>query len=242
MTARIYNYITCLLVIYQTLYIPTIIITTMIQNYKQTHKAVAPIIATLLMVAIAVVGGILIFVFAQGFFSDSSVQGPSIDSLTFIGYDTRDSGKVGEPACTAATSLMSHSGVCITGATGAISNNLKTADAMTLFVKNSGAKSFTIDTVKYLGNEYVFSTSVADVAATIPANGAFLLATTITAEGTSAGTGSSIIEPGEEKTIVLRYDGENGNVKVGRSGQVIITTGNGATFALNLVNGIVRGV
>lgn len=236
---------TCLLVIYQTLYIPTIIITTMIQNCKQTHKAVAPIIATLLMVAIAVVGGILIFVFAQGFFSDSSVQGPSIDSLTFIGYDTRDSGKVGEPACTAATSLMGHSGVCITGATLAVSNNLKTGDAVTLFVKNSGAKSFTIDTVKYLGNEYVFSTAVTAVAASgtiVPADGEFVLATTLTAEGASLGTGSSIIEPGEEKTIVLRYDGENGNVKVGRSGQVIITTGNGATFALNLVNGIVRGV
>ena len=215
----------------------------MIQNYKQTHKAVAPIIATLLMVAIAVVGGILIFVFAQGFFSDSSVQGPSIDSLTFIGYDTRDNGAVGQPACSAATSLMSHTGVCITGATQAVSNNLKSGDAITLFVKNSGAKSFTIDTVKYLGNEYDFDDATTNVDATVPADGNFLLATTLTTvDSTSAGTGSSIIEPGEEKTIVLRYDGENGNVKVGRSGQVIITTGNGATFAMNLVNGIVRGV
>ncbi|MGI0082773.1 MAG: archaellin/type IV pilin N-terminal domain-containing protein, partial [Nitrosopumilaceae archaeon] len=55
----------------------------------QRRRAVAPIIATLLMVAIAVVGGILIFVFAQGFFTDTSIQGPTIDSLEIFGYDAR---------------------------------------------------------------------------------------------------------------------------------------------------------
>ena len=57
---------------------------------RRERRGVAPIIVTLLMVAIAVVGGILIFVFAQGFFSSSQVEGPAIESVTMIGYDTRD--------------------------------------------------------------------------------------------------------------------------------------------------------
>ncbi|HSB50681.1 MAG TPA: archaellin/type IV pilin N-terminal domain-containing protein, partial [Nitrosopumilaceae archaeon] len=59
---------------------------------KQTRKnrAVAPVIATLLMVAIAVVGGTIIFVFAQGFFSQSQISGtPSIESVKILGYDAR---------------------------------------------------------------------------------------------------------------------------------------------------------
>ena len=46
-------------------------------EHKYSQRAVAPIIATLLMVAISVVGGILIFVFAQGFFTDTNIQTPN---------------------------------------------------------------------------------------------------------------------------------------------------------------------
>ncbi|MEK0340135.1 MAG: archaellin/type IV pilin N-terminal domain-containing protein, partial [Nitrosopumilus sp.] len=38
-------------------------------NKLTSRRAVAPVIATLLLVAIAVVGGSIVFVFAQGFFS-----------------------------------------------------------------------------------------------------------------------------------------------------------------------------
>ena len=54
------------------------------------HQAVAPVIATLLMVAIAVVGGTIIFVFSQGFFSSSQLSGdPHIELVKIIGYDGR---------------------------------------------------------------------------------------------------------------------------------------------------------
>jgi len=68
----------------------------MTTNLKQkerltNRRAVAPVIATLLMVAIAVVGGTIIFVFAQGFFSQAQISGtPSIESVKIIGYDARD--------------------------------------------------------------------------------------------------------------------------------------------------------
>jgi len=58
---------------------------------KRNHRAVAPVIATLLMVAIAVVGGTIIFVFAQGFFSQAQISGtPTIEAVKIMGYDARD--------------------------------------------------------------------------------------------------------------------------------------------------------
>ena len=42
------------------------------KNFQK--RAVAPVIATLLLVAIAVVGGSIIFVFSQDFFADCSNQ------------------------------------------------------------------------------------------------------------------------------------------------------------------------
>ncbi|MCH7941005.1 MAG: hypothetical protein IH842_03450, partial [Thaumarchaeota archaeon] len=58
---------------------------------RSTHRAVAPVIATLLMVAIAVVGGTIIFVFSQGFFNQAQVSGtPTIESVKILGYDARD--------------------------------------------------------------------------------------------------------------------------------------------------------
>ena len=49
----------------------------------RSRRAVAPIIATLLMIAIAVVGGVMIYVFTQGFFGNSSIStSPSVDTIT----------------------------------------------------------------------------------------------------------------------------------------------------------------
>ena len=60
-------------------------------NFLQKRRSVAPVIATLLMVAIAVVGGMLVFVFAQDFFtSTDSMTGPTIELLQIFGYDARD--------------------------------------------------------------------------------------------------------------------------------------------------------
>ena len=63
--------------------------TKLAQKERLTNRrAVAPVIATLLMVAIAVVGGTIIFVFSQGFFSQSQISGnPSIESVKILGYE-----------------------------------------------------------------------------------------------------------------------------------------------------------
>ena len=61
------------------------------RNKLTSRRAVAPVIATLLLVAIAVVGGSIVFVFSQGFFSSAQISGaPQIESLQITGYDARD--------------------------------------------------------------------------------------------------------------------------------------------------------
>jgi len=61
------------------------------QSKLTSRRAVAPVIATLLLVAIAVVGGSIVFVFSQGFFSSAQISGsPTIESLKFTGYDASD--------------------------------------------------------------------------------------------------------------------------------------------------------
>ena len=58
------------------------------QNKLTSRRAVAPVIATLLLVAIAVVGGSIVFVFSQGFFSSAQISGaPQIESMQIVGYD-----------------------------------------------------------------------------------------------------------------------------------------------------------
>ena len=213
---------------------------------KSSKKAVAPIIATLLMVAIAVVGGILIFVFAQGFFTDTQIQGPAIDSIEIFGYDARDAGDIGNPKCAAPTSLSSHLGTdgCITGATGAADGKLSDGDGIMIYVRNKGAGDVVIDTVRVRGEAYEADPSGAVVAGSNPANLDFCVVAPIpgTADA-SAACIPPIIRSGEERSIYIDYEAANeGPVKIGRPILIKIVTGNGATFPLNLQNGVVRGV
>ena len=65
------------------------------KELKSSHRAVAPVIATLLMVAIAVVGRTIIFVFSQGFFSSAQISGtPQKESLKIVGYDATDAAQL----------------------------------------------------------------------------------------------------------------------------------------------------
>jgi flagellin-like protein len=61
------------------------------KNRMASRRGVAPVIATLLLVAIAVVGGSIVFVFSQGFFSSAQISGsPNIESIKILGYDATD--------------------------------------------------------------------------------------------------------------------------------------------------------
>ena len=60
-------------------------------KYRSTHRAVAEVIATLLLVVIAAVGGSVILAFSQEFFSHPQISGtPTIELVKILGYDARD--------------------------------------------------------------------------------------------------------------------------------------------------------
>ena len=211
-----------------------------INDYKYSQRAVAPIIATLLMVAISVVGGILIFVFAQGFFTDTNIQSPQVESLEIFGYDARDRAglrtHIFDPAATegaaGGTSTLST-------APTATTLGLRDSDAITLFVRNKGSGQVAIDRVQVFGSDYLWDASTAATTA-LPAPQKFAIS--VTGLPLTILTTSPVIGPGQDATIIIRYEQDtNGPVKVGRPIPVTIVTGSGATFTKQVQNGVTVG-
>ena len=112
-----------------------------------SRRAVAPVIATLLLVAIAVVGGSIIFVFSQGFFSQAQVSGaPQIESLEIVGYDASD-----------VDELTLHDGLCSAGTDPAAAgcgaaasfdqngvDDLEATERVAVYVQNHSAQDETL--------------------------------------------------------------------------------------------------
>lgn len=97
-----------------------------------SHQGVAPVIATLLLVAIAVGGGAIVFAYSQNFFSSSQIGGrPTIEALKILGYDAR-------PGAT----LNSHNGN-FTGLTNDGDANKEFGEHV-LYVKNDSVQPITI--------------------------------------------------------------------------------------------------
>src|SRR3989338_8946618 len=206
-----------------------------VNDYKYSQRAVAPIIATLLMVAISVVGGILIFVFAQGFFTDTNIGTPTIESIEIFGYDARDQAALeahnDDP--TIATDDITVS--------VAASGNLKTDDAIVLYVRNKGGIAITIDKIKVYGIDYTWDVITADTALTTGTPGAKKEFAVSIVLGTKE-KAAPVIDSGQEATIIIKYDEtDTGKVKIGRPIPVVIHTGGGATFTKQLQNGVQVG-
>ena len=186
---------------------------------ENKHRAVAPIIATLLMVAIAVVGGILIFVFTQGFFSEGQVVGPTFDNLEIFGYDARDDG------------VETFDGTDITCAGETTTNRMADDDCLVIFVTNKGDKASTIDKVRVFGDTY----SQAADACTAGSPGEFNLYDDTT-------TDIAIVNPNKDVSVCIVYsDADTGEIKIGRTIPVQLQSGNGQTSQVNVINGALRG-
>ncbi len=206
----------------------------MTTNLKQkerltNHRAVAPVIATLLMVAIAVVGGTIIFVFSQGFFSQAQISGtPSIESVKIFGYDARD-----------VTALNSHDGTGMialssgnaTGPNNALGKN--PGERVAVFVKNDSVNQVLFSEIRLGGTVYTYDTTATVVDINDPnfIRGEYevlLDSTSVLQE--QAGT----IQPGGTASIFLDLDD---NYPIGRDTQFKLTTTNGAVFVGTVVMG-----
>jgi len=188
------------------------------KELKSNHRAVAPVIATLLMVAIAVVGGTIIFVFSQGFFSSSQISGtPTIEAVKFLGYD----------ATTAAT-LTAHDGnPMFTGSGGNGNQAVEQGERIAIYFTNDSVQKIVLGEIWFGGNEYgYFKTGTVGLydSGSIPQGNYTIV--TATPDG-AIDVQSPQVEAGQTATIML--DLEN-DFKIGRATQFKLVTANGAVY------------
>lgn len=196
------------------------------QKLTSRRRAVAPVIATLLLVAIAVVGGSIVFVFSQGFFSQAQVSGtPTIESLKLLGYDARD-----------AQGLTVHDGQAVPLIGGnSTADGLKAGDRVAIYVQNQGVSKATFAEVRFAGTEYTYKAEPTVPAWTGPSSsdlGRFWILES--SDGSALQTTAPELQPGQQATIVLELEE---NIKSGRDGQAKFTTSNGAVFVGTVVAG-----
>ncbi len=217
-------------------------------KYKLTsRRAVAPVIATLLLVAIAVVGGSIVFVFSQGFFSSAQISGsPNIESLRIIGYDATD-GPV----------LQIHDGLATGVLQGNATNNgLVANERVAVYIQNNSVQKVTLGEIRFAGTVYSFvpgvTTGLADPFGTVGGDlyDAGLLSASYMIVTKSNGvlgseTAATVldataaeIQPGQQATLLIQLDE---NVKIGRDAQFKLSTANGAVFVGTIIAGQLSG-
>jgi len=206
-------------------------------KYKLTsRRAVAPVIATLLLVAIAVVGGSIVFVFSQGFFSSAQISGsPNIESLKITGYDATDG-----------AALQLHNGLDSGVVQGVVDNTLAPGERVGVYVQNNSVQKVTLSEIRFAGSVYTFVPGLAAPFNQIDpylslgplgsSTAGYMIATTgdgiLAADVVDAI--SAEIEPGQQVTVIMQLDE---NIKIGRDAQFKLSTGNGAVFVGTVISG-----
>ena len=205
------------------------------QNKLTSRRAVAPVIATLLLVSIAVVGGSIVFVFSQGFFSSAQISGaPQIESLQINGYDATD-----------VTNLQLHDGSLIEQSavpavfSGVANDGLLTGERVAVYVTNQGVSQAALTEVRFAGSIYTYATAadLDDFAANtfLDAQEFAIINKGIALDVAEVSQSpTAIIQPGQQATILLELEQD---VQFGRDAQFKLTTANGAVFVGTVVAG-----
>ncbi len=205
----------------------------------QSRKAVAPVIATLLLVAIAVVGGSIVLIFSQGFFSSAQVSSiPQIDSLSIIGYDAADN-----EHRQLHNGLLTDNQALPSITDGEVDNTLSIGERVAIYVTNKGGGEVTIDQIRFAGAVYSYTTMEVlesyDADAQIQ-NQEYTIIDKVE-DGQIAQVSQFVIPtipPGQTVSLLLELEQ---NVKIGRDLQIKITTAGGADFLGTVKAGQQRG-
>ena len=195
------------------------------------HKAIAPVIANLLLVAIAVVGGSVVFVFAQGFISDNQISGSvHPEYIRILGFDARD-----------VKQLEAHNGETIipTNCCGVADGIKEYDERIVLYIQNHSVKSVTISELKLGGVAYQYTQSTKlgnwnGGTSPQPQEYVIMNGNDGNLNGDIIQENSPKIQPGQIVTIVLDLDK---SVKEGRDLQAKLTTTNGNVFVSTLIVG-----
>ena len=189
---------------------------------RSTHRAVAPVIATLLMVAIAVVGGTIIFVFSQGFFNQAQVSGtPTIESVKILGYDARD-----------IASLTAHDGLTMTAVASDPNDQGKNVgEYVVVYIKNDSSGQVLFSEIRLGGAVYTYVFPGA-----VPVHTAATVGTYAVIDNSTHSIldQAGVAQSGE--TIGILFDLSD-NFPIGRDTQFKLTTTNGAVFVGTVVMG-----
>ncbi len=191
----------------------------MVKNNKK--RGVAPVIATLLLVAIAVVGGTIIFTFSQTFFSSAQISGaPTIEAITVLGYDAR-----------AVTQLQSHEGTDLQLNSGGDGNaDIEFDERIAVYIRSDSSQSIAISELSFGGTIYNYTTITGntitdwnDVVDLVP--GTYSILTR--APDSILSFEAPRIQSGQTVTFLIDLDSD---LRVGRATQFKMTTTNGGVF------------
>ena len=200
------------------------------EKRTRKHRAVAPVIATLLMVAIAVVGGSIIFVFSQGFFSQAQISGtPTIELIKIVGYDARD-----------VTTLQTHDGgpMLLAASGGDADSASEEHERIAVYLKNDSVQKMLIAELRFGGTVYTYAnTATLDTQGELSSIPGGTYDIWLTEDGildVMLTEGAAEVQPGQIATVVFALDTD---FKTGRDTQFKLTTTNGAVFVGTVVIG-----
>ena len=200
-----------------------------------SKKAVAPVIATLLLVAVAVVGGTINFVFTQQYFNSAQASGLSgIESMVFVGYDATDK-----------DSLIYHDGIISNPVADwhgdQISTGLDKGERIAIYIQNNGVKRMTLQEVRIAGSVYEFqdmgpANKMTAYSANVLESGEYTIVKNgnKNAPADTISGNTPILQPGQHVTIVLELDKNFNN---GRDMQIRLTTSNGGIWVYTAMVG-----
>ena len=207
------------------------------KNFQR--RAVAPVIATLLLVAIAVVGGSIIFVFSQDFFATAQISdSPQIESMQILGYDATDG-----------NSTQFHDGF-ITNSTVTgdnTSDGLKAEDYIAVYLKNDSVNKITLSEIKLAGESYKYVDLGGNDLPNYTSGLAILGNPEFTLvqqgfDGSNYGitidSSAPELQPGQQLTMIMALEKD---IKSGRDLQFRLTTANGAVFVSTIQSGQQNG-
>ena len=112
------------------------------------RRGVSPIIATLLLVAIATVGGSTVFAFSQDAFSTSQISGsPQVELIKIFGYDGRDVDKL---------NLHDGNEILAKNCCGIADGQKNFDERITIYIQNNSVQPVVISELRLAGNVYSF--------------------------------------------------------------------------------------
>ena len=200
-----------------------------IPKFFVRRRALAPVLANLLLIAIAVVGGTITVVFAHDTYNASQISGGiNIDFLQILGYDSRDS-------CTLIFASGFETECGIGGAHPSSGPGIRQYDErIAVYIVNHSPKKVLLSEVMFGGIVYISTnggllTLWDDSVDFVPGQFAIM------------DSGSSMliaenheIQAGQTVTVVLDLES---SFKVGRTAQMRITTGNNAVYVSDITIG-----